>query len=245
VIAIVTVSEADFVDADIRDLLNHGAEVLEVNRLLIGAGSGVPVNKYSAGFLRHLGIIRTLDEALARVSMVEALGFPVVNNPRNWLYANSKTWIYATLARAGIPVPDIGFGEVFKPDRGFMGIGIVVGSRPRQFKPIIRQRLIRRVAEYRVVVVGEPLGVARRVCSGTRCNVAQGGSMTRAVNTDVEDLATRAAKSLGLEIAGVDVIEGVDGLYVLDVNASFSWQGFKRATGIDVAAEIIRYLKRY
>jgi len=244
VIAIVTVSEADFVDSDVRDLVNHGAEVLEVNRLAISAKRGV--DNYSAGFLRHLGILRTHDEAIARVSMVEALGFPVVNNPRNWLYANSKTWIYVSLASSGIPVPDIGVGEVVKPDRGFMGIGIVFRDVRRVYKPVVRQRLVKRVAEYRVVVVGEPLGVAARICGGVKCNVAQGASMVRVVNSLVEDLAARAVRALGLEIAGVDIIEDEGGgLYVLDVNASFSWQGFKRATGIDVAAEIIRYLKRY
>lgn len=242
-IAVFTVSEPEYVDEDIRDLARHGARPVYVDKL-VGSTSGKGL-EYSAGFLRHLGMLRSPDEALGRVAVLLSLGVPIVNDPLRWLYANSKLWIYAMLASSGVPVPCVGVGEVVKPDRGFMGIGVRVGQY-RAYKPVIRQCVVRKASEYRVVVVGQSLGVAEKLCNGFKCNVAQGASMRRVDEHEVEKLAEYAVRSLGLEIAGVDVARDVDGrLYVLDVNATFSWQGFKRAVGIDVADEIIKYLKRF
>jgi ribosomal protein S6--L-glutamate ligase len=54
-------------------------------------------------------------------------------------------------------------------------------------------------------------------------------------------MAINAAKALHVEIAGVDLIETDDGLYVIEVNASPGFRGLQKATGIDVAREIVEY----
>lgn len=242
-IAVFAASEQDYVDEDVKDLVSRGASLVYVDKL-VGSTPGRG-SEFSAGFLRHLGTLRSPDEALGRVGILMSLGMPIVNDPLRWLYANSKLWVYASLAASGIPVPCVGIGDVFKPDRGFMGIG--VRTEPyRAYKPLISQCIVRRVSEYRVVVIGQSLGVAEKLCRGFKCNVAQGASMRRVEEPEVERLAEASVASLGLEVAGVDIARDMEGrLYVLDVNATFSWQGFKRATGVDVASEIIRYLKRF
>ena len=47
---------------------------------------------------------------------------------------------------------------------------------------------------------------------------------------------------LGLHIAGVDLLEGEDGPLVLEVNSSPGLEGIEKASGVNVAGEIIDYV---
>ena len=63
--------------------------------------------------------------------------------------------------------------------------------------------------------------------------------------TDQEkESAIRAAKVLGLSVAGVDLIQSDRGPLVLEVNSSPGLEGIERASGIDVADKIIEYLEQ-
>lgn len=93
------------------------------------------------------------------------------------------------------------------------------------------------------VVGGECLGVMRRHApeGEWRTNVAQGGRVRDAtgdVPDRVVDIAVEAADALGLDIAGVDIIEGVEDWYILEVNVTAGFKGFFQATGISPAPAI-------
>ncbi|MAE33453.1 MAG: hypothetical protein CL493_03925 [Actinobacteria bacterium] len=53
----------------------------------------------------------------------------------------------------------------------------------------------------------------------------------------------KAAKVLGLSVAGVDLIQSNRGPLVLEVNSSPGLEGIEKASGIDVADKIIEYLE--
>ena len=57
-------------------------------------------------------------------------------------------------------------------------------------------------------------------------------------------LAVRAAKTLGIDVAGVDLIQDIETrkIYVLEVNSAPRWARIKRETGINVEEEIVKYL---
>jgi ribosomal protein S6--L-glutamate ligase len=57
--------------------------------------------------------------------------------------------------------------------------------------------------------------------------------------------AVAAVKVMGLEVAGVDMLEGRSGPKILEINSSPGLEGIERASGVDVAGAIIRHAERY
>ena len=55
--------------------------------------------------------------------------------------------------------------------------------------------------------------------------------------------AVRAAKSMGLNVAGVDMLQGAEGPLVLEVNSSPGLEGIENASGTDIADQIIEYIE--
>ena len=59
-----------------------------------------------------------------------------------------------------------------------------------------------------------------------------------------ENAALKAAKSLGLGICGVDMLQSARGPLILEVNSSPGLEGIEAATKKDIAKSIIRYIER-
>jgi len=78
-----------------------------------------------------------------------------------------------------------------------------------------------------------------------RSNLHRGGTAT-VVKLTPEERATavRAAKKLGLGIAGVDLLQSSRGPLVMEVNSSPGLEGIEKATGVDIAGKIIEYVER-
>lgn len=78
-----------------------------------------------------------------------------------------------------------------------------------------------------------------------RSNLHRGGSANIIELTDEEELtAIKAAKAMGLGVAGVDMLQSENGPLVLEVNSSPGLEGIETATGKDIAKEIIKYIER-
>jgi len=98
--------------------------------------------------------------------------------------------------------------------------------------------------DVRIYVVGDEAlgGMRRHAADGDwRTNVARGGRVRDATPT-LPDRAFRIAREataeLGLDVAGVDLIEGADGWRVLEVNVTAGFKGFFSATGVSPAPHI-------
>jgi ribosomal protein S6--L-glutamate ligase len=84
----------------------------------------------------------------------------------------------------------------------------------------------------------------RRSNGGWRTNVAQGGTGESVrLTAEEENLAVRAAETVGAGMAGVDLLPGpAKELYILEVNAVPGWRALAPLSGVDIAAMVLRYL---
>jgi tetrahydromethanopterin:alpha-L-glutamate ligase len=145
---------------------------------------------------------------------------------------------------------------IAKPIFGSQGKGIykLETSQPdlkQKLATLLKERGVLYLQEFvpnpgrdiRIFVVGEEaLGAIYRVSQQGSfvSNLSQGGTPHKCELTEeIEQLAIRAAKAVGADFAGVDLIESKDGLVLLEVNATPSGKGIKLACGIDVTERIV------
>jgi ribosomal protein S6--L-glutamate ligase len=78
-----------------------------------------------------------------------------------------------------------------------------------------------------------------------RSNLHRGGS-AKAVKISAAErrMALKAAKSMGLNVCGVDMLRAAKGPVVMEVNSSPGLEGIEDATGVDNAAKIIAYIEK-
>ena len=57
--------------------------------------------------------------------------------------------------------------------------------------------------------------------------------------------AVAAVKVMGLEVAGVDMLEGRDGPKILEINSSPGLEGIERTSGLDVAGAVIAHAEKF
>jgi ribosomal protein S6--L-glutamate ligase len=152
----------------------------------------------------------------------------------------------------------LGGDVVVKPLFGSEGRGMVRVSDPetawRVFRTLERVQAVLYLQQFvrhpgwdlRAFVVGGRILAAmrRHAREDWRTNVAQGGRAEPVcLRGAEEELALRTAAAVGAPVAGVDLLPGPDGeLYVIEVNAVPGWRALAPVTGVDVAAELVRFL---
>jgi ribosomal protein S6--L-glutamate ligase len=160
------------------------------------------------------------------------------------------------IARKLIPGPP----WILKTFTGAMGIGTMLMNRVDQLEavaatlwalgqPILMQEYLRSkdetIADIRSLVIGDRIfgAIRRRALSGEfRANVHRGGTPEAVeLSGNESKIALKAARAIGLHIAGIDWIVTRDGPVLLEVNATPGFQGFEEATGKDAAGGIIDY----
>ena len=172
--------------------------------------------------------------------------------PRTTFVRDKKDVLPAIERVGGAPV-------VIKLIEGTQGIGVLLAESVKQAESIIellqsqkQNVLIQKfVAEskgrdIRAFVVGDRVVAAmRRVAQGQefRSNVHRGG-IAEAVDLPQEyiETAVRATQIMGLQVAGVDMLEGKTGPQIMEVNSSPGLEGIETCTGLDVAGAVIEYI---
>jgi ribosomal protein S6--L-glutamate ligase len=103
-------------------------------------------------------------------------------------------------------------------------------------------------ADIRCFVVGDKVvaSMKRQAREGEfRSNLHRGGTATPVKITPQErSTAIRAAKIMGLNVAGVDLLRSIRGPLVLEVNSSPGLEGIEAATGKDIAGMIIEFIEK-
>jgi RimK family alpha-L-glutamate ligase len=197
---------------------------------------------------------------------------PVINHPSAIEKAVDKYYALALLEENGIPtpktvvtesVPDaleafktFGNDAIVKPVFGSRGIGAArisdVDVAERVFRTLRFYRHVIYVQEFvphgkkdtrTFIVGGRVVASMHRVSKSWKTNVSQGATSVKAdLPTETEKLALDAARTIGCEIAGVDIMENHDGLYVNEVNSQPGWRGLQSTTKVDIADQMAEYV---
>ncbi len=138
-----------------------------------------------------------------------------------------------------------GLGQVLVED---VDVAFQVFKTLAQFKqPIFVEEYLEKPGrDIRLFVAGGRVVAAMYRYAPPACwktNIAQGGRGEAMVpDSELEELAVRSAEVLGLDYAGVDVVEGQEGYVVLEINACPGFEGLMSVTGSDIPKEIVSLL---
>jgi len=150
---------------------------------------------------------------------------------------------------------------VIKLLEGTQGIGVVLAETMSSAKSVIEafrganvnilvQEFIKEAGgtDIRALVVGGKVVAAMKrtgAADDFRSNLHRGGSAQIVKITPEERLtALRAAKHMGLNVCGVDMLRSNHGPVIMEVNSSPGLEGIENATGKDVAGQIIEFIEK-
>ena len=168
-----------------------------------------------------------------------------------------ESFLVASKIKAGDVIEQTPPPLILKLLSGTQGVGVMKVEKVSDVGPIIdtlvelKQLIL--IQSYipnpgedvRMLVVGdEVVGAMVRKAGPNewRSNIHLGGRGIPYRNTESEgEMAVRAARAVGVEIAGVDMIMAKDGPRMIEVNASPGFKGLMKATDIDVPGKIIDY----
>lgn len=150
---------------------------------------------------------------------------------------------------------------VIKLIEGTQGKGVILGDTAKSAESVIDgfrqmkahflvQEFIKECngCDIRAFVIGDKVvaSMMRQAKEGEfRSNLHRGGSAIPVKISEQEAvMAVNAAKALGLNVAGVDLLRSARGPLVLEVNSSPGLQGIETSTGLDIASMIIEYIEK-
>jgi ribosomal protein S6--L-glutamate ligase len=217
-----------------RSLTDFG--ILLLNHLAL---MGVPTTLSAAG-------LATARNKFATMQKLRAAGLRI-----------PESFLVASKIKAGDVIEQTPPPLILKLLSGTQGVGVMKVEKVSDVGPIIdtlvelKQLIL--IQSYvpnpgedvrMLVVGGQVVGAMVRKAGPTewRSNIHLGGRGIPYRNTEAEgEMAVKAAESVGLEIAGVDMIMANDGPYLIEVNASPGFKGLMKATDVDVPGRMIDY----
>lgn len=249
------------------DIASHRPKIHYQGRVLEGYDAVIPrigasVTFFGAAVVRQFEMMRTycVNESVAiarsrdklrslQLLSRKGIGLPVT------VFAHKTSNPEELLKLLGGPP------VVIKLLEGTQGIGVVLGETEKAAESIIQafggvntNILIQEYIEeangedIRCLVVGEKVvaSMMRRGREGDfRSNLHRGGSAKPVKITAQErTTAIAAAKAMGLNVCGVDMLRSNHGPVVLEVNSSPGLEGVETATGVDVAGKIVEFVEK-
>ena len=196
-----------------------------------------------------VAIVRSRDKLRSlQIMAKKGIGMPITG------FANSTHMTRELIDLVG------GAPLVIKILQGTQGKGVVLAENRKAAESVIEmlrglkanflvQEYIKEAggADIRCFVVNDKVvaSMKRQGADGEfRSNLHRGGTASLVKITPEERAtAVRAAKAMGLSIAGVDILRSNHGPLVLEVNSSPGLEGIELATGKDVAGIIINYVE--
>ena len=246
--------------ASARPKIHYGGRILERPDAVIPR-IGASVTFFGTAVVRQFEMMRVycVNESVAisrsrdklrslQLLARKGIGLPVTL----FAHRTSNAEEIITLA-GGAPV-------VIKLLEGTQGVGVVLGETPKAAESIIQafggvntnilvQEYIKEAKgeDIRCIVIGGTVvaSMKRQGREGEfRSNLHRGG-MAKAERITPQERATAiaAARAMGLNVCGVDMLRSNHGPVVMEVNSSPGLEGVEQATGVDVAGKIIAFIE--
>ncbi len=150
---------------------------------------------------------------------------------------------------------------VIKLIEGTQGLGVVLADTNRSAKSVVEafrasgtniliQEFIKEAGgtDIRAIVIGGRVIAAMKRTGAEgefRSNLHRGGSAQLIrLSPEERSTAVRAAKSMGLNACGVDMLRANHGPVIMEVNSSPGLEGIENATGLDIAGKIIEFIEK-
>ena len=241
-------------------IIYKGKEITGIDGVIPRIGASITF--YGTAVVRQFEMMKvftaTESQALVRsrdkLRSLQILSRAGLGLPKTVFSNYSKNVSEVVEAVGGAPL-------VIKLLEGTQGLGVVLADNKNSAESILEafnglqarvivQEFIKEAkgADIRVFIVdGIVVGAMKRQGKEGefRSNLHRGGSANVIELTDEEEnAAIKAAKSMGLGIAGVDLLQSARGPLILEVNSSPGLEGIENATGKDIATKIIKYVER-
>ncbi len=225
--------------------------------------TGAGTDYYDMALIRHLERLRVppinSSEAIGiaqdKLHTLEILVYHKLPTP--------KTMLAKFPLSFDLVVEEYQFPLIVKPIAGSRGKGVFLCETPDQMEDLMEMLELSRkenvyyvIQEFvsdsrgkdiRVMVVGgRSIGaILREAQAGKyKANISRGGfGKPFALNPEVEWLSIEAARVLGLDIAGVDLLFDGEGYKVCEVNSGPGFKGFEQTTGLNVPQQIFQYIQ--
>ena len=164
---------------------------------------------------------------------------------------NNRSFVNDVIKEIGLPI-------VIKEAYGSFGEQVYLANSREEanliinrigFKDFLMQEFIAssKGRDIRINVVGDQViaSMLRENKNDFRSNISNGGTGTiYQPNNEYINLAIKAARALGLDFAGVDVMFGEDGPIICEINSNPQFASTLKATGINLADSIVEYILR-
>jgi ribosomal protein S6--L-glutamate ligase len=238
-------------------LFHRGVELDPAEILVVVPRIGASITGYGLSVLHQFGLmgVPVLNGAVGigrsrdKLRALQLLSRAGLSIPRTALCRYRDEVPAAVELVGGLPC-------IVKLVRGAQGVGVMIAGTMAEVtglldtlwtlgQEILIQELVKesRGRDVRALVIGDQVVAAMRRTARAgefRSNIHRGAAATRLdLPADYVGAAIQAARVVGLEVAGVDLLEARDGPMIMEVNSSPGFEGLERATGIDVAARYV------
>ncbi|MFZ4427668.1 MAG: RimK family alpha-L-glutamate ligase [Saprospiraceae bacterium] len=243
------------------EVVYDGASLSGLDAVIPRIGTSVTQEGISLiGHLEMMGVFTTtrsqgLWQARDKLRALQRMQGHGIPSPKTAYPLEGGTVIPEVIERLG------GFPVIIKMTESTHGIGVMLAETARSAKStldafhklnarVIVQEYIREShgTDIRVLVVnGRAVAAMQRIAQEGefRSNLHCGGHAVPAYLSPLEQsVAVKAARIMGLDVAGIDLLRSSRGPLVIEANASPGLEGIETTTGVDVAGKIIQFIER-
>lgn len=223
-----------------------------LDRCLAHGRAGIVLQALDVAGVRSINTRQAADIADDKVQcslMLGAAGVPTL-----------RTFTAFSVESALEALEQVGYPAVLKPVAGSWGRLIGKVNSPQAARALLEHK--RQLGSYhhsmfyiqeyiekpgrdlRIFVVGDDIVAGSyRAADHWLTNVARGAtSQPCPITPEIAEISMRAAKAIGVEIAGVDLVETNEGLKVIEVNGGAEFKGLMSTTDCDIAQHIVDYV---